>query len=213
MPVVLYKRQRQILEFIQNFIKKYGYSPTLMEIAKAMGLTSPATIHEHLRILERKGVIKRNDNEVRGIAIIQEFEGSEVNSEPVLGMELPLLGYIHAGQPLMAYDDPTATFKVAANLVPQNKTAFVLKVKGNSMIEDGIFEDDYVVLIKEVETAIKEGDVVVALLDNGLATLKRFYRENGQIKLMPANSTMKPIYATDVHIQGKMVALIRKYQA
>lgn len=214
MPVVLYKRQRQILEFIQNFIKKYGYSPTLMEIAKAMGLNSPATIHEHLRILEKKGVIRRNGAEVRGIEIVQEFEANPVADPDALwGTELPLLGYIHAGQPLMAYPDPTATFTVAANLVPKNKTAFVLQVKGDSMIEDGILEGDYVVLAKGQE--VQPGDVVVALLDNGLATLKRFYTENDQVKLMPANSKMKPIYAnpSDVQIQGKMVALIRKYHA
>jgi repressor LexA len=210
MPVVLYKRQRQILEFIQNFIKKYGYSPTLMEIAKAMGLSSPATIHEHLRILEKKGVIKKSDNEVRGITVVQELEGTvAVDLDPVMEMELPLLGYIHAGQPLQAYDDPNATFKVAANLVPKNKTAFVLQVKGNSMIEDNIQPGDYVVLVKDEQ--IHDGDIVVALVDSGLATLKRIYREPNRVKLMPANAKMEPIYATDVQVQGKMVALIRKY--
>ncbi len=209
MPVVLYKRQRQILEFIQNFIKKYGYSPTLMEIAKAMGLSSPATIHEHLRILEKKGVIKKSDNEVRGITVVQELEGMKVDLDPVIEMDLPLLGYIHAGQPLTAYDDPNATFKVAANLVPKNKTAFVLQVKGNSMIEDNIQPGDYVVLVKDEQ--IHDGDIVVALIDSGLATLKRIYREANRVKLVPANAKMQPIYATDVQVQGKMVALIRKY--
>lgn len=208
MPVVLYKRQRQILEFIQNFIKKYGYSPTLQEIGKAMGLSSPATIHEHLKSLEKKGVIRKNANDVRGIEIVEQYANTYI-SEPAIGVELPLLGYIHAGHPLEPYDDPTATFKVTANLVPQNKIAFVLQVKGESMIEDGILPGDYVVLVKE--DAVKNGDVVVALLDNGLATLKRFFRENGKVKLMPANSKMQPIYATDVQVQGKMVALVRKY--
>src|SRR3990167_4770772 len=109
MPVVLYKRQRQILEFVQHFIKKYGYSPTLMEIAKAMGLSSPATIHEHLRILEKKGVISRADGEVRGISVVAEVVGSEVSLDPAMSTDLPLLGYIAAGQPLMAYSDPSAT--------------------------------------------------------------------------------------------------------
>ena len=120
-----------------------------------------------------------------------------------------MLGYIHAGHPLEPYDDPTATFKVTANLVPQNKIAFVLQVKGESMIDDGILPGDYVVLVKE--DTVKNGDVVVALLDSGLATLKKFFKENGKVKLMPANSKMEPIYATDVQVQGKMVALIRKY--
>lgn len=208
MPVVLYKRQRQLLEFIQSFIKKYGYGPTLSEICKAMGLSSPATVHEHLKILEKKGVIRRNGNEVRGIEIVEQYGGTFI-SEPSLGVELPLLGYIHAGKPLEPYDDPTATFKVSANLVPQNKIAFVLQVKGESMIEDGILPGDFVVLVKEEQ--VKNGDVVVALLDSGLATLKRFFKEDGKVKLMPANSKMQPIYATDVQVQGKMVALIRKY--
>lgn len=209
MPAVLYKRQRQILEFVQNFIKKYGYSPTLMEITKAMGLTSAATVHEHIKALETKGMLRRNVNEVRGIEILQSLDEVSVNSEPVLGVELPLLGYIHAGKPLEPFDDPSATFKVSANLVPKNKIAFVLQVKGESMIEDGILPGDYVVLAKEDH--INDGDVVVALLDSGLATLKKFFREDGRIKLMPANSKMSPIYATDVQVQGKMVALIRKY--
>ncbi len=209
MPATLYRRQRQVLEFIQDFIKKNGYGPTLLEIGKALGLSSPATVHEHLRTLERKGMIKRNSNEVRGIQLLGIYEDFEM-AQAVAGMELPLLGYIHAGHPLEPYNDPTATFKVTANLVPQNKMAFVLQVKGESMIDDGILPGDYVVLVKEEQ--IKNGDIVVALLENGLATLKRFFRENGQVKLMPANAKMDPIYATNVQVQGKMVALIRKYQ-
>ena len=208
MPAVLYKRQRQILEFVQQFINKNGYGPTLMEIAKAMSLHSPATIHEHLKTLERKGVIKRNDNEVRGISLVGIYDDFEMK-QAIAGLELPLLGYIHAGKPLEPYDDPSATFKVTANLVPPNKIAFVLQVKGESMIEDGILPGDFVVLVKE--DTINNGDIVVALLQNGLATLKRFFRENGKVKLMPANAKMEPIYATDVQVQGKMVALIRKY--
>ncbi len=208
MPVVLYRRQRQILEFIAEFIKKYGYSPTLLEIGKAMKLSSPATVHEHLKSLEKKGVIRKNANDVRGIEIVEQYSNTYI-SEPAIGVELPLLGYIHAGHPLEPFDDPTATFKVTANLVPQNKIAFVLQVKGESMIEDGILPGDYVVLVKE--DSVKNGDVVVALLDSGLATLKKFFREDGRVKLMPANSKMQPIYATDVQVQGKMVALIRKY--
>lgn len=208
MPAVLYKRQREVLEFVQNFIKKNGYSPTLMEIGKSLRLHSPATIHEHIKTLEKKGFIKKNDNEVRGISLLGIYEDFEMK-QAIAGLELPLLGYIHAGHPLEAYNDPTATFKVTANLVPAGKTAYVLQVKGDSMIEDGIFQGDYVVLVKEENP--RNGDIVVALLDSGLATLKRFFRENGGVKLMPANSNMQPIYATDVQVQGRMVALIRKY--
>lgn len=208
MPATLYRRQRQILEYIQKFIKDNGYGPTLMEIGKKMGLSSPATVHEHLKTLEKKGFIKRNSNEVRGIQVLGIYENFEM-AQAIAGVELPLLGYINAGKPLEPYENHTATFKVTANLVPQNKTAFVLQVKGDSMIEDGILQGDFVVLVKEEN--INNGDIVVALLETGLATLKRFFRENGQIKLMPANSTMQPIYATNVQVQGKLVALIRKY--
>ncbi|MBI3887804.1 transcriptional repressor LexA [Candidatus Microgenomates bacterium] len=208
MPVVLYQRQRDLLEFIQKFIKEHGYSPTLSEICKGMGLSSPATVHEHIKTLVDKGVLRRNPNEIRGIEVTSPYNTNYI-ADHSAGVELPLLGYIHAGKPLQAYEDPTATFKVSANLVPSGKIAFVLKVKGNSMIEDGILPDDYAVLIKDEN--IKDGDVVVALLNNGLATLKRIYREKDQVKLMPANSTMEPIYTTDVQVQGKLVAIVRRY--
>ena len=196
------------MEFIQGFIKEHGYSPTLGEICKSMGLSSPATVHEHIKTLIAKGVIRKNPNEIRGIEVTSPYNTNYI-SDQVAGVELPLLGYIHAGKPLEPHEDPTATFKVSANLVPQGKIAFVLKVKGDSMIEDGILQDDYAVLIKD-ET-IKNGDVVVALLENGLATLKRFYKETDRVKLMPANSKMEPIYATDVQVQGKLVAIVRRY--
>ncbi len=208
MPVVLYQRQRDLLEFIQKFIKEHGYSPTLAEICKGMGLSSPATVHEHIRTLVEKGVLRRNPNEIRGIEITAPYNTNYI-SDHMAGLELPLLGYIKAGKPLEPYEDPTATFKVSANLVPSGKIAFVLKVKGDSMIEDGILPDDYAVLIKEEN--IKDGDVVVALLNNGLATLKKFFKEKDQIRLMPANSKMEPIYATDVQVQGKLVAIVRRY--
>lgn len=208
MAAILYRRQRELLDFIQNFIRRYGYGPTHMEIGKAMGLSSPATVHEHLRSLEKKGVIRRNPNESRGIEITAPYN-TNYAVDTYAGIELPLLGYISAGKPLEPYEDPTATFRVSASLIPPGRAAFILQVKGNSMIEDGILPDDYVILIKEED--VKEGDVVVALLENGLATLKKFYRENGLIKLMPANSQMDPIYADDVQIQGKLAALVRKY--
>jgi len=208
MPVVLYKRQRDILEFIQEFIKKHGYSPTFFEIGKALGLSSPATVHEHLRVLEAKGVIRRNANEMRSIEVTAPYNVNYA-TDSGSGIELPLLGYIQAGKPLEPYEDPTATFKISANLVPSGKPSFVLQVRGNSMIEDGILPGDYVVLAKEDN--IHNGDIVVALLTNGLATLKKFFKEADHIKLMPANSEMEPIYATSVQIQGKLVALVRRY--
>jgi repressor LexA len=209
MAAVLYQRQRAVLEFITKFIKDHGYSPTLEEMCKGLGLTSPATVHEHLKALEVKGVIRRNRNEIRGIEIMSSYNTNYIGTDITAGLELPLLGYIHAGKPLEPYEDPTATFKVSGNLVPNGKVAFVLKVRGDSMIEDGILPDDYAVLVKE--EAIKDGDVVVALLHNGLATLKRIFYENGQVKLMPANAKLEPIYAPEVQVQGKLVAIVRRY--
>ena len=208
MSVVLYKRQRELLDFIQDFIKKHGYSPTLEEMTKAMGLSAPSTVHEHLAVLAAKGVIHRNADSIRGIEIASPYN-TVYNTDRTAGIELPLLGHIQAGKPLEPYEDPTATFRVSANLVPTGKVAFVLQVKGESMIEDGILPNDYAVLVKDED--IKDGDVVVALLENGLATLKRIFREEGKIKLMPANAKMQPIYAVDVQVQGKLVAIVRRY--
>lgn len=206
MPVTLYKRQKQILDFIKNYIDKYGYSPTLGEIAEAMGVSSLATIHEHLQALVKKGIIKKFDGAVRGIEILDQKI-----SEGLKDIELPVLGFIAAGQPIMPYTDPDATVNVPKNMVSDSKkNNYVLQVKGDSMIEAGILDGDHVV-IQETHIA-HDGDIVVALLDNGLATLKRFFREPNRIRLEPANAAMDPIYATDVKIQGKCVGVIRRFQ-
>lgn len=209
MAVVLYKRQREILEFINKFIIKNGYSPTLSEIGGALGMSSPATVHEHIKALQKKGVIRKLDGQVRGLEVVQMAEGENLGLDPSTAIELPLLGYIHAGKPLEPYDDPNATFKVSPNLVPPNKKAYVLRVKGDSMIDDGIFEGDYVVLVKTDD--VRNGDTVVALLESGLATLKRYYVDEKGIKLVPANSKMEPIIVPSVEVQGKLAALVRKY--
>ena len=208
MPVILYQRQRDLLEFLQEFIKKNGYGPTLAEICKGLGLSSPATVHEHLKTLEAKGVIRRNSHDARGIEIAAPYNTNYL-MDHTAGVELPLLGYIQAGKPLEPYEDPTATFRVSANLVPSGKVAFVLRVKGDSMVDEGIHEGDYAILVKEEN--VKNGDIVVALLESGLATLKKYFKEADKIKLMPANSTMQPIYATEVQVQGKLVAIVRRY--
>lgn len=205
MPVTLYKKQKQILDFIHQFIDKYGFSPTLSEIAEAIGVTSLATVHEHIETLERKGVIKRFHGAVRGIEIVDQ----EI-SNVLKGIELPVLGFIAAGAPIMPYTDPDATIKVSPSMLSGRKRSFVLQVKGDSMIEDGILDGDYVII--EEQTTALDGDIVVALLDNGLATLKRFYKELNRIRLEPANSSMDPIYATDVKIQGKCSGVIRRFQ-
>ncbi len=205
MTITLYKRQRQILDFIAQYIQKYVFAPSLKDIAQALGLSSLATVHEHLASMESKGVIKRTHGTIRGIEIIDKNYQELTN-----GVELPILGLIAAGQPIEPYTDPNATMSVAPGLISGAKRSFVLRVKGSSMIEEGILDGDYVV-IEEQETA-KDGEIVVAMLENGFATLKRFFKEAPRVRLEPANSQMAPIFARNVKIQGKVVGVIRKYQ-
>lgn len=206
MPAVLYKRQKDILNFVRDYIDKYGYSPTLGEIAEAMGLSSLATVHEHLMALVKKGAIRKFEGTVRGIELLDEF-----NVKPRT-IEIPLLGFIAAGQPIMPYTDPGATVAVAPHMVSDKKRSYVLQVKGDSMIESGILDGDYVI-IEEQNHAV-DGDIVVALLDSGLATLKKYFREPDRIRLEPANSSMDPIYVNvgEVQIQGKCSGVIRRFE-
>ena len=206
-PVTLYKRQREILDYISQYIQQNSTSPTLQEIADAMNLSSLATVHEHLQALEKKGMIRRFDGAVRGIEVTDDLVGASVN-----GIELPLAGYIAAGEPIDAIENPIDTILVSPDLVSKVKRSYVLQVKGDSMINEGIFNGDYVV-IQQQNTA-NDGDIVVALIDNGFATLKTFYREkDGRIRLQPANTKMDPIYVNpeNLNIQGKVTGVIRKY--
>lgn len=206
MPVTLYKRQKQIYDFISQYIQKFGCSPTLQQIADAIDVHSLATIHEHLGAMVKKGVIRKYEGAIRGIELVDKKLGEMTN-----GIEVPILGYIAAGQPIEPYTDPNAILQVSASMLSGGKSSFVLQVKGESMIEDGILPDDYVVV--EQQEIANNGDIVVALLDNGFATLKRFYKEASRIRLEPANAKMSPIFATRVRIQGKVVGVIRKYKA
>jgi len=205
MAVTLYKKQRQILDFISQYIQKNGYAPTLREIADAINVSSLATVHEHLEALDRKEVIKKHDGKVRGIELIDKTFLDTGES-----VSLPLLGYIVAGSPIEPYADDDATFRVSPELVTGKKRAYVLQVKGQSMIEDHIDDGDYVVV--EETQDVNNGEIVIALLDNGLATLKRYYKEVTRVRLEPANANMSPIYATNVQIQGRVVGLIRKFR-
>lgn len=204
MPITLYRRQKQILGFLKQYIDKYGYSPTLGEIAEAIGVSSLATVHEHLQALVNKGVIKKFEGTVRGIEVLDQ-----TISKHLQGIELPILGFIAAGSPIMTYTDPDASIKVSPSMLSGKKRSYVLQVRGDSMIEDGILDGDHVII--EEQSTANNGDIVVALLDNGLATLKRFFKEPTRIRLEPANSSMAPIYATDVKIQGKCVGVIRRF--
>lgn len=205
MAVTLYKRQRQIVDFIRQFIQRNGYSPTLQEIADAIGVSSLATVHEHLQALVKKKVIKKFEGAVRGLEIIDE-KMSQLNT-----LELPIMGFIAAGKPIEPYTDPEASLRIPPSMVSSKRRSFVLQVKGDSMIEEGIFDRDFVIMEETGNDDVTNGDIVVALLENGLATLKRFFKEKTRIRLEPANSSMSPIFATNVKVQGRCVGVVRKY--
>lgn len=206
-PVTLYRKQKQILDYISQYIQINGYSPTLQEIADAMSLSSLATVHEHLQALERKGVIKKFDGSVRGIEVVDERFNTNLNA-----IELPLIGFIAAGKPIEAIENPIDTILVSPDMVSKSKRCFVLQVKGDSMINDGIFDGDYVVL--QSQTSANDGDIVVALIDEEFATLKKIYHEkDGRIRLQPANDKMDPIYVEPraLTIQGKVTGVVRRF--
>lgn len=206
MAPIVYKRQGQILDFIRQHIQANGTAPTLRQIADAIGVSSLATVHEHLSTLEEKGLIKRKIGKTRGI----ELSGENIDYLEE-GLEVPILGYIAAGAPIEPYTDPNAAMTVPTNFVSGKKRVYVLQVRGESMIEEQIRDGDYVV-VEQGEEA-RNGEIVVALLDNGMATLKRFFKEATRIRLEPANSKMSPIFVRNVKIQGKVVGLIRRYQS
>lgn len=204
MAPVIYRRQKQILDFIRQQIQADGSAPTLRQIADAIGVSSLATVHEHLETLEKKGLIKRKTGKTRGIELIGEhvdfFEK---------GLEAPILGFIAAGAPIEPYTDPNATMALPSSFITGKKRVYVLQVRGESMIEENIRDGDYVV-VEQSENA-SNGEIVVALLDNGMATLKRFFKEATRIRLEPANAQMSPIFVKNVKIQGRVVGLIRRY--
>ena len=200
--MVLTKRQKQLYDYLDDYIVRHGYAPTLEEIGAHFRLSSLATVHKHLSNLEQKGLIKRKWNFSRAIELVPQQKRSAAT-------ELPLLGYVAAGQPIEALETAD-TFTVPEEFIRRQNT-FVLRVKGNSMIEDGIRDGDYIVV--EERVGADNGETVVALI-HGEATVKRFYREKGgKLRLMPANESMPPIIAKDkdVHIRGVVVAVMRKY--
>lgn len=209
MPGVIYKKEREVLEYLAQFQRQFGYSPTLKEIAGATGHRSNSTVHSLIKSLVDKGYIQKVDGNNRVLKIVdQKVTFSLLGS--TASIELPLMGYIAAGKPLEPHSDPNATFHISASMISGKRTAYVLQVKGSSMIEDGILDGDYVV-IEKTNTAVN-GDIVVALVDNNMATLKRFYNENGKVVLKPANAEMEPIYPNSLTIQGKAVGIVRKFQ-
>ena len=200
----LTKRQKQILDYIEGYIQEWGYAPNFEEIAHAFGFASLATVHEHLSNLERKGYIRKAYNQSRSIEMVYRNQG-------VRAIELPLLGAVAAGLPIKAIPD-TETLSVPPDMLRSGAESYVLRVEGNSMIDEQIRDGDYIVV--SARQAAHEGETVVALVGGDSATVKKFYREPGsRIRLQPANETMEPIilHEGDVEIQGVVVGVIRKY--
>lgn len=199
----LTKRQAQILEYIGDFIEQNNYAPSYREIGQHFGLSSTATIAEHIESLKIKGYLDHSDNLARSIQIAEDIEEE---NESKGWFQVPLYGMIAAGKPIEAIQT-SETIDIPRDMMGRN--VYALRVKGESMIEDGIMSGDYIV-VEHTKTA-RNGDIVVALVDRDQVTLKRFYKEKDRIRLQPANSTMNPIYLTQVAIQGKVKGLIRKF--
>jgi repressor LexA len=200
--MILTKRQKQILDYLEESIEKNGYAPSLIEISRHFNLNSISTIHKHLLHLEEKGLIRRHWNRARAIEVVP----SQPNPE---ARDVPLVGLISAGQPIEAVR-ANELVAVPEDLIGR-RDVFVLKVKGESMVDEQVREGDYVIV--ENRSEARNGEMVVALLEGENVTLKKYYREKEEIRLQPAHPTMKPIYVKedDLKIQGVVIGLLRKY--
>lgn len=195
----LSKKQKLVLDYITEFIQINGYAPSYREIAEYFGLSSTATVHDHIRALEDKGLITSTHNAARSLEPVNLRFGKAI--------ELPLVGLIAAGEPIEAIEQ-NESIAIPSNMV-RDENSYVLKVRGDSMIEDGILDGDYVIVERNFYP--QNGDVVVALLDNTYATLKRYYREKDRIRLQPANHNMQPIYDKNPAIQGIVRGVLRTF--
>ena len=198
----LTKRQREILDYLQEFIQQHGYAPSLEEIGRRFGLSSLATVHKHLTNLEEKGFIRRLWNRSRSVELLAARTGQRA-------VELPMLGYVGAGVPIEAVAG-NETIAVPEDFVGRRDT-YVLRVKGDSMIDEQIRDGDFVI-VEDRKTA-DNGEMVIALVGGLDVTLKKFYRENGRVRLQPANAAMQPMImdASLVQLQGVVVGVMRKY--
>ncbi len=211
----LSKRQTAIYEYICNYTRERGYPPSVREIGSAVGLASPSTVHMHLKVLQERGYIRRDSKKPRTIEVVTQPEGTAPESNVPLAtvqqdsasgtMSLPLVGRVAAGMPILAEQNVEETLTLPTSIVGDN-SSFILRVKGQSMINAGIFDGDYIV-VKEQHDA-HDGEIVVALIDDS-ATVKTFYRERDRVRLQPENDTMDPIYVTNPVILGRVTALIR----
>ncbi|MDQ5919424.1 MAG: repressor LexA [Patescibacteria group bacterium] len=197
-------KQKDVLDYIVSQYQTHGYAPSYREIAQALHLASPSTVHVHVHALKAQGYLKTSGDEVLPRDIAPTDQAVKWGTSVLL----PLKGVITAGQPIEAIEEHE-TISVPVELAPSRDCGFVLRVKGDSMIEEGIFDGDFVVI--EERSSARNGEVVVALVDRTYVTLKKWYKEASRIRLQPANKTMQPIYAKDVAVQGVVKGLIRSY--
>ncbi|HEY6967909.1 MAG TPA: transcriptional repressor LexA [Candidatus Angelobacter sp.] len=202
------KRQREVYDFIHDFVQQHGYSPSFEEIGTGLNLSSLATVHKHISNLERKGLLKRDYNRSRSIDLLPPRGLFRKQPRPMAEFALPLLGRIAAGQPIEAVQQGET---ISLGDVTRSKDVFVLQVKGQSMKDEHIVDGDFVLV--EKASSARDGEIVVALVDGYDATLKRLYREGVKIRLQPANSEMDPIVvpAKSVQVQGRVIGVLRKY--
>lgn len=206
MAHILPKTKQKVLQYLKDYISQHGYAPTLTEIAKHMGVNALSTVHEHLAFLEERGFIERAEGEERGLTLSNRLK--TFATELARSISLPVVGAIAAGYPIEAIESRDQHLAVPEELV-RGKNAYVLKVKGDSMIESFIADGDYVVV--EKTDFARDGDTVVALLDDGTATLKKMFKKRNFIRLQPANRKYSPIDVKSVVIQGKVLGVIRQY--
>lgn len=205
MMVKLSKRQQDILNFIKDEVKLKGYPPSVREIGEAVGLASSSTVHGHLARLETKGLIRRDPTKPRAIEILDlDDDAGTIHAKVV---NVPIVGKVTAGLPITAVENVEEYFPLPERLAPADEQVFMLEIMGESMIEAGILDGDYVI-VRQQSTA-NNGDIIVAMTEDDEATVKRFFKEKDQIRLQPENSTMEPIILRNVSILGKVIGVYR----
>ena len=203
----LTKKQEETLVFIKKYMVAHGYPPSVTEICAGMNLSSPATVHTHLKELESKGFIRKQNSKFRTIELLVDNEYNEkVETEEVVSV--PLLGKVSCGNPIEAIENPDEFFSLPASLVAARESIFTFKCSGDSMINVGIYDKDIIIVQKQ--NIARNGDIVVAMTDEGEVTLKTFYKEDGYIRLQPENDELSPIILENCTILGKAIGLYRK---
>ena len=198
------KRQNDVLTYVKKYVVDHGFPPSTREIGAALGLSSPATVHTHLEKLIDAGYLKKMGSKFRTIEVVGYNEYAHVDDDVV---KVPLLGKVTAGTPIEAIEQPNEFFDLPAALVPKHETIFTLKVSGESMINVGIYDGDIVIVQKQ--NIAHNGEIVVAMNEDNEVTIKRFFKENGHIRLQPENDTMAPIILPNCTILGKAIGLYR----